>query len=154
MNTHINAIRGAFLLFTAVSSTPAFAEMRSTSELRVHVVLEPGDTSAGKVMCDLYSSPDGFPVSPSKALAYATASIVDHDATCVFSGWPRGTYAVGAFHDRNSNGKMDWNFIGIPKEPFGVSQDAKSLMSSPSFAASAFQYPGTRLEIVVHLRHL
>ncbi|MTI29864.1 DUF2141 domain-containing protein [Cytophagales bacterium RKSG123] len=51
----------------------------------------------------------------------------------VFKGLKEGDYAVCLFHDENSNGKLDANFIGIPTEPYGFSNDAKGFMGPPSF---------------------
>jgi len=43
----------------------------------------------------------------------------------LFPGVAPGRYAVSVFHDENSNGKMDTNFIGIPREGVGASNNAK-----------------------------
>ncbi|PKP21446.1 MAG: hypothetical protein CVU04_01655 [Bacteroidetes bacterium HGW-Bacteroidetes-20] len=36
---------------------------------------------------------------------------------------PKGNYVVAVFQDLNNNKKLDYNFIGIPKEPFGFSKN-------------------------------
>ncbi len=50
-----------------------------------------------------------------------------------------GEYAVAVFADVNGNGKLDNNFIGMPKEPVAVSRDAKSHFGPPKFADAVFQ---------------
>jgi uncharacterized protein (DUF2141 family) len=41
---------------------------------------------------------------------------------------PPGEYLFSLFQDRNGNGKFDMNFLGIPREPFGLSNyDGKSI---------------------------
>lgn len=52
---------------------------------------------------------------------------------------PEGVYAIKLFLDLNGNGEMDTNFLGIPKEPFGFSNNAKGKLGPPSFDAAAFQ---------------
>ena len=47
-------------------------------------------------------------------------------------------YKRQAFHDVNENGKMDTNFIGIPKEPIGISNNAKGFMGPPKFNNAKF----------------
>jgi uncharacterized protein (DUF2141 family) len=59
---------------------------------------------------------DGFPKKGDKALAHAISSISDRRAVCEFPGVNAGTYAISVFHDENSNGKLDTNFMGIPRE--------------------------------------
>jgi uncharacterized protein (DUF2141 family) len=49
-----------------------------------------------------------------------------------------GRYAIKAFHDVNDSGEMDFNLIGIPKEPYGFSNDATATMSAPKFEQAAF----------------
>jgi uncharacterized protein (DUF2141 family) len=51
---------------------------------------------------------------------------------------PPGTYAVAVFHDANGNGKLDTNFLGIPKEPTGASRDPKPRMGPPKFTDCSF----------------
>ncbi len=48
-----------------------------------------------------------------------------------------GTYAIAAFHDANSNGKIDSNFLGIPKEGYGVSNDPRPRFRAPRFAEAS-----------------
>ena len=47
---------------------------------------------------------------------------------------PPGTYAIKLHIDENENGKLDKNFIGIPKEQYGISNNALFL----DFDAASF----------------
>lgn len=49
-----------------------------------------------------------------------------------------GKYAVAVFQDKNGNNKLDSNFIGIPNEPFGFSNQNSYPMGSPKFKNAAF----------------
>jgi uncharacterized protein (DUF2141 family) len=62
-----------------------------------------------------------------------------------------GTYALAVIHDENSNGKLDTNWLGIPTEGYGFSNDAKALLGAPSFAAANFAYDGRNLELTSRL---
>lgn len=46
---------------------------------------------------------------------------------------PDGDYAVSLFLDENNNGKLDTNFLGIPKERFGFSRNPRILTGAPSY---------------------
>ncbi len=50
---------------------------------------------------------------------------------------PPGDYGFQVFHDLDSNEKMKTNFIGIPKEPTGVSNNAKGRFGPPKFKDAA-----------------
>ncbi len=53
-----------------------------------------------------------------------------------------GEYAFSFFHDKNSNGKLDTNFVGIPKESYGFSNNAKGFMGPPSYQKAKFSIKG------------
>lgn len=46
---------------------------------------------------------------------------------------PPGEYAFHAYQDLDDNGKMKANFIGIPKEPTAVSNNAKGKFGPPKY---------------------
>ena len=50
---------------------------------------------------------------------------------------PPGTYAIGVYIDENDNEKLDTNFLGIPKEQYGFSNNAKAF-GIPKFEAASF----------------
>lgn len=62
-----------------------------------------------------------------------------------------GEYAVMAMHDENDNGKLDTNFIGMPIEGYGFSNDPK-VMRKPTFEEARFQLDAAGGAIVIHLR--
>lgn len=45
----------------------------------------------------------------------------------------KGKYALNVFHDKNNNNKLDTNGLGIPKEGWGCSNDARGFMGAPKF---------------------
>lgn len=96
----------------------------------------------GTVRVALFDSEAAFPKAD-KAMRKEMANIAGGTATVVLSDLKPGTYAVAAYHDANGNGKMDTNFIGIPKEPTGVSNDAKARMGPPSFKDAKFSLTAT-----------
>jgi len=60
------------------------------------------------------------------------------------AGIPPGVYAAQAFHDENSNGKIDRTFFGIPREGIGFSNDAPMRFGPPSFSDAMFSVgPGS-----------
>ncbi len=44
-----------------------------------------------------------------------------------------GEYAVAVYHDRNANGELDKRIFGIPKEPYGFSNNFRPRISAPTF---------------------
>jgi uncharacterized protein (DUF2141 family) len=66
---------------------------------------------------------------------------------------PTGRYAISVLHDENDNQKMDRNFIGIPKEGYGFSRDAKVVAGPPSFDDAAFDVAAAPGEQTLSLRY-
>jgi uncharacterized protein (DUF2141 family) len=79
--------------------------------------------------------------------------IRDVQARCDFLDIPPGTYALAVIHDENRNGQLDTNRLGIPKEGYGFSNDAKGFFGAPSFSAAKFKYDGQKLELTINLHY-
>jgi uncharacterized protein (DUF2141 family) len=59
-----------------------------------------------------------------KTVGSKASAIRGKKATVMFDKLQPGKYAIRFFHDENSNDKLDTNFMGIPKEGYGFSNDA------------------------------
>lgn len=71
-----------------------------------------------------------------------------------FKNLESGSYAVALFHDKNSNEKLDTNFIGIPKEGFGFSNNPRVLTGPPSFNKASFELKtNSKLTKTIKLLH-
>ncbi len=63
---------------------------------------------------------------------------------------PAGTWAARVLHDVNSNNEMDSNMVGMPKEPWGMSNNARGNFGPPKFEDARFEMKGdTALAIKV-----
>ncbi len=60
----------------------------------------------------------------------------------VFREVPEGEYAVAVFQDLNGNGKLDTRKMGIPKEPFGFSNNARGKTGPPKYKKASFRFSG------------
>lgn len=147
----ILAIVGIILAFNA---TGAVSQSKPDEESLIHVDIDGLRSDRGQVICALFSSPADFPKKPGKATALAKSEISQGQAVCEFRGIPSGTYAVSVFHDENSNDKLDTNFVGIPREGVGASNNAKGHFGPPKFSAAAFQYAGGRSDLTITINYL
>jgi uncharacterized protein (DUF2141 family) len=120
----------------------------------IHVEISGLRSERGQMLCALFSSAEAFPTKADKAVARLTAKIAERQAVCDFTGVVPGTYAVSVVHDENSNGKLDRNFVGMPREGVGASNDAKGHMGPPKFSAASFRYESGRLDMKIHVNYL
>lgn len=66
---------------------------------------------------------------------------------------PPGRYAVFAYHDRNRNGKADRNFIGMPTEDVGFSNNALKRLAKPRFSDAAFDHGDDDQQFTFRMKH-
>jgi uncharacterized protein (DUF2141 family) len=120
----------------------------------IHIDILNIRNSTGTVACALFVSPDGF---PTEYMHYASnimaIKVRDKRARCDFMDIAPGTYALAVVHDENMNGKIDTNWLGIPTEGYGFSNNAKVFLSPPSFTASSFLYDGQNLDLTINLHY-
>ena len=103
---------------------------------------------AGEIHVAVYDNAEAFEADRGEK-GGAAPGIMDGTIVMVEAGTstfeyelPAGQYAVGIFHDVNLNNKMDNNFLGLPKEQYGFSNNARALFGPPSYEDAAFELKG------------
>jgi uncharacterized protein (DUF2141 family) len=125
-----NRILTLAIIFSGIFSTNA--QENETFDLTIEV--NGIKNNQGKIFIAIYDSEETFLNKASGIIA----EIKDKKSTGVFKGLKKGTYAVSFFHDENNNQKMDTKIFGIPKEPYGFSNDASGFMGPPKFNDAKF----------------
>jgi uncharacterized protein (DUF2141 family) len=144
----------ALVLALGIQSLPCAAQQKLRQSDGIHVEITGLRNDNGQVLCALFLSAADFPKNAGKALAHANSKIADRQASCEFRDVAPGRYAISVFHDENSNGKMDTNFFGMPREGVGASNNPTPHFGPPKFDAAAFSFPGGRLELKITVHYL
>lgn len=105
----------------------------------------------GQVGCSLFAGPAGFPMDNSGARQLWQAAD-SKGVTCRFSDVPEGTYAVSIGHDLNGNKRVDTNFIGLPTEQWGVSNNARPSLRAPRFDEALFKVTADAKDVVIDIK--
>lgn len=122
------------VLATAAVATP---EPTSTSTVAFEIHTK---HDQGPVRCGLYDTKKSW---LGRGYRFrATARSHGRRAVCVFDGVPAGRYAAVAYHDKNDNGELDRNFLGLPEEDFAFSEGVKAGLGPPSFDSAALEVRG------------
>jgi uncharacterized protein (DUF2141 family) len=120
----------------------------------IHITILNIRNSIGTIDCALFDSPNGFPRDVlHSAMRLVIMKVSDTKARRDFEGLPSGTYALVVLHDENMNGRIDTNWLGVPKEGYGFSNDAKAAVRAPSFTDAGFVYDGKTLDLTITLRY-
>ena len=64
---------------------------------------------------------------------------------------PFGEYAIALIHDVNANKEFDKNLLGIPKEPFGFSNNKSIFFGLPNFKEASVVFDENNTETVIQL---
>ena len=81
-------------------------------------------TQKGTIMIGLYKDENTFLDKVFKAQKTDANST---SVTVTFKNIPAGEYGISLFHDKDENGELNTNFIGIPSEPYAFSNNAKGM---------------------------
>jgi uncharacterized protein (DUF2141 family) len=104
----------------------------------------------GTIGCNLFSSAPGFPGDGHAARGVWVPARAG-GASCVFRDVSEGVYAVSVLLDLNGNGRVDTNIVGMPEEPWGVSNNARPTRRAPRFDECTFRVAGYE-PVEIHVR--
>ena len=103
----------------------------------------------GDIYVAIYDHPEKY-MSVEMAVFKQMVPVKEETETIIFSNVPEGEYAIAVFQDLNGNGELDLKSAGIPKEPFGFSNDARGKMGPPKYKNAKISFSGD-LEINIKL---
>ncbi|MFC1551554.1 DUF2141 domain-containing protein [Candidatus Latescibacterota bacterium] len=101
----------------------------------------------------LFNSSDGFPSDHTKSYVLKNVSIIKDSVSVTIPNIPYKDYAVSVLHDENSNGELDTNWIGLPKEGVGVSNNVKSKLGPPKYKDAKFNHNTKKLKLNIEINY-
>ncbi len=148
-------VSSGFMAALAVSgwSGSAHAEPTNPEPERetLTVVVNGVESADGVVRCAIFPVDEGFPMDAAEENRQFLAA-TPGTVTFVFDGLTPGTYAVAVSHAANDNGRTDTNFLGIPREAWGVSNNVRPSLRAPRFTEAAFELGDGQTTIEVDVR--
>ena len=119
----------------------------------VHVHIHGIRNAQGTVKAVLYGpDPKDFLVKGKKTDKEREPAREGTMTLCVAAPGP-GHYAVVIYHDENNNRKFDRNWIGLPTEGFGVSNDPSLFLAAPDFEESKFEVREDITHISIEMKY-
>lgn len=132
-----------FLLMFSLSYT--YVNTRQT------VVVSNLGKKNGKLFIGWYNSPETFAEKDPDFSKEVDVSNVT-EISVPFEDIPDGKYGISIFLDENNNGKLDLNFLGIPKEKYGFSNNVLPATRAANFEEAAFEVEGKSRSIPIRLK--
>jgi uncharacterized protein (DUF2141 family) len=127
-----------FLLFGLFFASVSIAQNNNSGKLIIEV--NNINNNKGKIGVSVFNSSDGFPNATNKAKYLVLGNIAGNASRIEIENMPFGEYAVSIIHDENENNKLETNFLGIPNEGIGMSNDAKGTFGPPNFEQAKFKF--------------
>lgn len=128
----------------------AFAAMPVFADTAVNLQLAGLSGNDGQLVVSVYDSKKSWLKEPVVQEIVDAAGVSDGQMT-VTVDLPPGQYAVHIYHDLDADGEMKANFVGIPKEPTGVSRDAKGKFGPPKFKDAMFEVGDETLSMTINI---
>jgi uncharacterized protein (DUF2141 family) len=125
----------------------AFSQEGETSNLIV--VVENIKSREGEVLAGLYSK-ETF-MKTEAEFGAKSGKIDNGKVILVFENVPAGTYGLSVLHDKNSNGRMDFEASGMPQEDYGISNNIVNPYGPPRWEDAKFELAAPEMELVVKL---
>jgi uncharacterized protein (DUF2141 family) len=116
------------LLILLLNATAVVAQNSDSYTLTLN--FEITKDNKGQILFAMYDSAEGHMEDTYKT---SSAKVKNSKVTITVEGLKPGYYSFSYFHDVNSNGELDTNLVGIPKEPYGFSNGEKGRLGPPDF---------------------
>lgn len=95
------------------------------------------ETVKGHLVVGVFNTDENF-LKDGSAIKTYTFKVDKTTKQIVISDLPKGEYAISLYHDENSDDQCNRNFLGIPKESYGFSNNVKPKFSAPTFNECKF----------------
>ena len=108
------------------------------------VVITDLQNDDGEVLLSLSDSRENYE-GDSKSYLGFKVKIENGKAKCTINDLPYGEYAIKLYHDENLDGELNSNFLGIPTEDYGFSNNATGTFGPADYDDAKFLFEQTEM---------
>ncbi|MFM7838779.1 MAG: DUF2141 domain-containing protein [Chitinophagaceae bacterium] len=116
------------------------------------VVVQNVHRNQGELLIAVFNQDQGFPFSSEQAVKTLKTAASRSSVAIKIGSLPPGRYALALFQDANQDGKLNTNWLGIPKEGYGVSNNIFPTFRAPHFQEAAFPFP-QQSELTIQMKY-
>ena len=143
MRTKNILVLGIFLLMETIYSQAA-----NNTKLTIRV--QGIKNKKGTINIALFKSDTDF---NQEKFTYVSRTPADSNGIIIFDKIDYGNYSVAVYHDENENQKLDRNFIGMPKEGYGFSNNVKGQFGPPGFKDTSVSMNQSETNLSIQLNY-
>lgn len=141
-----------FLLSLLVFSKKVFCNSVSIIEIKVENLIN----YKGNLIITLFDndSKEYYPIESDKAFKTFIFKLEPSKTNFTLKEIPVGKYAISLHHDENGDSELNTNWIGIPNEGLGASNNAKGFFGPPSYEDSEFELTNETKKLIIEIKYL
>ncbi|MEM7704290.1 MAG: DUF2141 domain-containing protein [Pseudomonadota bacterium] len=121
------------------------AETTGANPLRIEIVNI--ESAKGALRLQILDSKAAFGGSGGSVAAFIVPA-VEGSVELSLNSLPAGEYAIRVMQDTDGDGELGTNAIGMPNEPWGISNDAVGQFGPPSWSDAKFSLPETTQQTI------
>ena len=87
-----------------------------------------------------------------KHILLGTKGLISNYKGKVTFDLPYGNYVIAGIHDLDNNGVLTGNFLGMPKEPFGFSNNKRGNFGPPKWEDVLIKFNESNKKILINLK--
>ena len=145
-----------FVSLSALAFDGPDARLEVRIDVRIDIKIEDrvagSEAAEGLAGVALWTASNGFPEDIQHAVATTYVPIIEGEAFATFDELAPGSYAVTVYHDKNNNQEFDKNWLGMPREAWGVSNNARPRLRAPRFEEASFELTAGAQSIDISIR--
>jgi uncharacterized protein (DUF2141 family) len=124
----------------AVAATMLMVASRGAAAAELRVVVNGVRSGDGRIMIDVYANEAKYKANAGKGGGDFRIDVPARpgSVTAIIANVTAGRFGATVIHDENANGALDTNFLGIPREGVGASNNAKGSLGPPSYSDMQF----------------
>jgi uncharacterized protein (DUF2141 family) len=107
------------------------------------IIINGFENDEGKAMIALSNSREDYETQD-QAYQSNQIKINDNVARWIINNLPFGEYAIKVYHDEDDDDEMDTNFLGVPSEDFGFSNNARGRFGPASWEDAKFLFNSSK----------
>ncbi|WP_375547995.1 DUF2141 domain-containing protein [Oceanicaulis alexandrii] len=135
----------------SLAFTPMAESQDAPAAAQLEIMIDGLRTDRGRVWVGLYASQSDWDAQTETAQGWAL--IEDGVARVRLAGLPSGDVALQAFHDANGNNDFDTNFLGIPQERYGFSNNPRPKFRGANWEEAVIELaPGEVRDLTISLQ--
>jgi uncharacterized protein (DUF2141 family) len=117
----------------------------------VHIDITGVQAGVGQVVVSAWDSEENYLSTPFAKKTVLVTEVKGGKFRVTFSEPLPSECAINVYYDKNTNAELDTNWIGIPSEPVGITNNVKGNFGPPEYEKGKVKITGKEQIFVIHV---